>query len=75
MNTLTDSKLVAIIRENLDVDRQGIEMRSIDRRYWSESTGHEYLQLLATSEALESLKVSIGGHYFAICSLAAVGRP
>ncbi len=75
MSTVADSKLLSIIRENLEVDRYGIVMQSIDRRYWSETSGHEYVQQLAFPDDLESLKVSIGGNYFAICCFAAVCVP
>jgi DNA mismatch repair protein MSH4 len=73
MNTAADTKLLSIIRENLEVDRYGVEMQSIDRRYWSETSGHEYVQQLAFPDDLESLKVSMGGNYFAVCCFAAVG--
>lgn len=73
-STAKDSKLVSIIRENVEVDQYDILMTSIDRRYWAETTGHEYLQQLAFPEDIESLKVSIGGNYFAACCFAAVGR-
>jgi DNA mismatch repair protein MSH4 len=72
MSTVADTKLIAIIRENLEVDRYGIAMQSVNRKYWSETNGHEYVQQLAFPDDLESLKVSIGGNYFAVCSLAAV---
>jgi DNA mismatch repair protein MSH4 len=72
MSTVADTKLISIIRENLEVDRYGIAMQSLNRRYWSETNGHEYVQQLAFPNDLESLKVSIGGNYFAVCSFAAV---
>jgi DNA mismatch repair protein MSH4 len=73
MNTVSDTKLISIIHENLEVDKYGIDMHSIDRRYWSESSGHEFVQQLAFPDDLESLKVSTGGNYFAVCCFAAVG--
>lgn len=73
MKTATDSKLLSIIRENLQVDKFDTGMTEIDRRYWSDSTGHEYVQQLAFTDDLESLKVTIGGNYFAACCFAAVG--
>lgn len=73
MNTAIDSKLLSIVHENLEVGKHDILMTSIDRRYWSESTGYEYLQHLAFPSDLESLKLSIGGNYFAACCFAAVG--
>ena len=68
-----DSKLLSIIRENLEVDKYDILMTEVDRRYWSDSTGHEYVHQLAFPDALESLKVTVGGNYFAACCFAAVG--
>ena len=73
MLTAADSKLLSIIRENLEVDKCDILMTSIDRRYWSDSTGHEYVQQLAFPAEVESLKLTIGGNYFAACCFAAVG--
>ena len=72
MSTAADSKLLSILHENLEVEKYGIEMTQIDRRYWSESTGFEYVQYLAFPDDLESLKVSVGGNYFATCCFAAV---
>lgn len=74
MNTAADTKLLSVIQENLEVDRLGIYMQSIDRRYWSETSGHEYVQQLAFPDDLESLRVSMGGNYFAVCCFAAVGK-
>jgi DNA mismatch repair protein MSH4 len=72
MKTAADSKLLSIIRENLEVDKYDTLMTDIDRRYWSDSSGHEYVQQLAFPDDLESLKVTIGGNYFAACCFAAV---
>lgn len=73
MSTAKDSKLVSIVQENVEVERNDILMTSIDRRYWAETTGYEYLQQLAFPDDIESLKISIGGNYFAACCFAAVG--
>jgi DNA mismatch repair protein MSH4 len=75
MNTAVDTKLLSILRENLEFEKYGIFMQSIDRRYWSETSGHEYVQQLAFPDDLESLKVSMGGNYFAVCCFAAVRIP
>jgi DNA mismatch repair protein MSH4 len=72
MKTAADSKLLSIIRENIEVDKFQIRMTAIDRRYWSASTGQEYVQQLAFLDDLESLKATIGGNYFAACCFAAV---
>lgn len=64
------SKLFAIIEENLrDLDSNII---MLDRRYWAENTGLEYIQQLGFVEDLEAIKIAISGNYFAVCCLAAV---
>jgi DNA mismatch repair protein MSH4 len=75
MSTSQDSKLLSIIQENVEVEQNDIMMTSIDRRYWAETTGHEYLHQLAFPDDVESLKISIGGNYFAACCFAAVCEP
>lgn len=72
MKSPIDTQLPSIVRENLEVEAGGIDMHSIDRKYWSESSGHEYIQRLALQDDLESFKSSAGGYYFAICCFAAV---
>lgn len=63
------TKLFSIIEENLPHLRRTL----IDRKYWAENTGHEYVQQLAFQDDVESIKVSLGGNYFAACCFAAVG--
>ncbi len=72
MSTAAESKLISIVVENLDVESADIFMTKIDRKYWSESSGHEYVQYLAFPGDLESLKMSIAGNYFATCCFSAV---
>ena len=62
------SKLYSIVETN--VPQSPITV--IDRRYWSETTGVEYVQQLAFKQDVEAIKVSIGGNYFATCCIAAV---
>ncbi|KAF2810331.1 DNA mismatch repair protein MutS [Mytilinidion resinicola] len=64
------SKLFSIIEENLEVLDSKITL--LDRRYWAESTGLEYIQQLAFKEDVEAIKISVGGNYFAVCCTAAV---
>ncbi|KAI9053310.1 hypothetical protein LZ554_002273 [Drepanopeziza brunnea f. sp. 'monogermtubi'] len=64
------SKMYSIVEENIF----GAKIVTIDRKYWSESAGLEYIQHLAFSEDVESTKVAIGGNYFATCCFAAVLR-
>jgi len=70
MNTARDSqsKLYSIVEENLP----DLRITTIDRRYWAEKTGYEYVERLAFPEDVESIKISLGGNYFAACCLAAV---
>lgn len=44
----------------------------LDRKYWSEQMGLEYLQTLAFRDDVESIKVAIEGNFYATCSLSAV---
>ena len=62
------SKLYSIVEVNVP----GITITVIDRRYWAETTGAEYIVQLAFKEDVEAIKVSIGGNFFATCCIAAV---
>lgn len=64
------SKLFSIIEENIEALDSSIVL--LDRRYWAETTGLEYIQQLAFAEDIEAIKISIGGSYFAVCCIAAV---
>ena len=63
------SKLYSFIEGNLPY----IRINPIDRKYWTETTGMEYIQQLAFKQDLEALKVAVEGNYYAICCVAAVG--
>lgn len=65
------SKMYSIIEENII----GARIVTVDRRYWSEGAGLEYIQQLAFLEDIEATKVAIGGNYFATCCFAAVCVP
>ncbi|KAK2754230.1 MutS protein msh4 [Arachnomyces sp. PD_36] len=69
MNTAKEpeSKLYSIVEENLPE----LRITTIDRRYWSEKAGHEYVRQLAFQDEIESINVFLGGNYFAACCLAA----
>jgi len=71
-STAADSKLLSIIRENMEVEKNDVLMTQIDRRYWSEAAGHDYIRQLALPDDLEALKLSLAGSYFAVCCFAAV---
>jgi DNA mismatch repair protein MSH4 len=62
------SKMYQVIEENI----LGARIITVDRRYWSEAAGLEYIQQLAFGEDVEAIKVAIGGNYFATCCFAAV---
>lgn len=68
MNTGKESKLFYIVQENI----ADATFTFIDRRYWSERNGHEYVNRLAFPGDVESIKVTLGGNYFAACCFAAV---
>lgn len=68
MNTVKESKLRYIIQENIP----GSIFTFLDRKYWRDKTGHEYLDRLAFPDELDSLKVTLGGNFFAACCFAAV---
>jgi DNA mismatch repair protein MSH4 len=72
MTSAEGSKLVAVVAENLEVESYGIAMTPIDRKYFSELSGHDYLHSLAFPDDLESLKLSVAGNYFATCCFSAV---
>lgn len=44
----------------------------LDRKYWSETEGNEYIEQLALRQDLEAIKVSVGGNFYATCCIAAV---
>ncbi|KAL8819842.1 MAG: hypothetical protein Q9223_001817 [Gallowayella weberi] len=62
------SKLFLIVESNLPHLRTTV----IDRKYWSETTGLEYIQHLAFKQDVEAIKVSVGGNFYATCCIAAV---
>lgn len=68
MSTARDSKLLYIVQENVP----DTTCTFLDRRNWSERAGHEFVDQLAFPEDAESIKVILGGNYFAACCLAAV---
>jgi DNA mismatch repair protein MSH4 len=64
------SKLFSIIEEDLDTINAGLI--PVDRRYYAETTGLEFIHQLAFAEDVEAIKITIGGNYFAVCCFAAV---
>ena len=66
------SKLFSIIEDSLDDLDSNI--RLLDRRYWAETVGLEYIQQLAFAEDVEAIKTAVSGNYYAVCCFAAVSQ-
>ena len=64
------SKLYSIIETNITT----LPITPLDRKYWGETMGAEYIQQLAFKDDVEAIKVAVGGNYFATCCFAAVRR-
>lgn len=64
------SKLFSIIEENLQI--MDAKMTLLDRRYWSESAGFDYIRTLALDDDVEAIKLAANGSYYAVCCIAAV---
>ncbi|RYP22856.1 hypothetical protein DL765_001452 [Monosporascus sp. GIB2] len=61
------SNLLSIIEEEL----AGTPIEPLDRKYWSENSGLEFIQTLAFREDLKAITVAIQGNFYATCSFAA----
>ena len=68
MKTARESKLPHIIQANIP----DATFTFVDRRYWAEKTGHEYVERLGFAEDVDAIKITLGGNYFAACCFAAV---
>ena len=66
------SKLMSVLEENLE--SMGTAVTVLDRRFWTESSGLDYIQHLAFEDDVESIKVAVDGNFFAICCFSAVGN-
>jgi DNA mismatch repair protein MSH4 len=64
------SKLFSIIEDSLEQINSNIT--TLDRRYWAENTGLDYIKQLAFAEDVDSLKTAVSGNYYAVCCFAAV---
>ena len=64
------SKLFSIIGDNLD--EIGSNITLLDRCFWAETTGLEYIQQLAFRDDVESIKTAVTGNYYSVCCFAAV---
>ena len=68
----SQSKLYALVEANLSAHLPYSRIVPIDRKYWSEITGIEYIQNLAFKQDVEAIKVSVEGNFYATCCVAAV---
>lgn len=66
------SKLFSVIEE--DLEGLGISITPVDRRYFAEDSGMNYIHQLALTDDVETIKLAVTGNYFAVCSLSAVSR-
>ncbi|KAK3197092.1 hypothetical protein GRF29_1536g554834 [Pseudopithomyces chartarum] len=64
------SKLLSIIEENLDVMESKTTL--LDRKYWAEGAGYDYIQTLALDDDVEAIRLAANGSYYAVCCIAAV---
>jgi len=64
------TKLFSIIDDELA--ELGSCITLLDRKYYAEDKGWNYIETLAFVEDVEAMKVALSGHFYAVCSLAAV---
>lgn len=64
------SKLFSILEEGLDVLEGDIVL--VDRRYWAEITGLEFIEQLAFPDDLDNIKTAVAQKYYAVCCFSAV---
>lgn len=68
----SESKMIAILKENMESENRACTFQDIDRRYFSEQAGKADIKHLAFPGELEALELSLASSYFATCSFAAV---
>lgn len=73
-NTAQESKLHGAVQENLNLPDTDVLVTCIDRKYWNETAGFDYVRQLALPEDVEALKVILGGNYYAASCFAAVRK-
>ncbi|KFZ05277.1 hypothetical protein V501_08504 [Pseudogymnoascus sp. VKM F-4519 (FW-2642)] len=61
------SKMYSLIEEEVI----GSRIVCVNRRYWSEPAGMDFIQQMAFPEDVEAIKVATGGNFYATCCLAA----
>jgi len=65
----TMSKLFCLIEENLDDLNSNLIL--LDRRYWAETTGIEFIEQFGFIQDVDNIKMSVHGNYFSVCCFAA----
>ncbi|KAI1873059.1 uncharacterized protein JN550_003312 [Neoarthrinium moseri] len=61
------SNLLSVIEEEL----HGVPIEPLDRKYWSETAGLEFIHSLAFREDIQAIQVATQGNFYATCSFAA----
>lgn len=56
----------------LEEELPGIPIIPLNRKYWSETAGLDFIQALAFKKDIEAIKVAIEGNFYATCSFSAV---
>lgn len=64
------SNLLSILEEEL----AGTHIHPVDRKYWAETAGLQFVQTLGFREDVEATKVAMQGNFFATCAFAAVSN-
>ncbi|KAJ4301075.1 MutS protein msh4 [Kalmusia sp. IMI 367209] len=65
------SKLFSIIEENLDI--MDSKMTLLDRKYWAEGAGFDYIKTLALDDDVEAIKLSVSGSFYAVLKYIELG--
>ena len=63
------SALLAVI----EADIPDVPIFALDRRYWSESAGLDFIETLAFREDISSIKFALRGKFYATSAFSAVG--
>ncbi len=69
MNTAVNpkSRLLSLVELNLNA-----RITYVERKFWAEIAGMEYIQQLAFKQDMEAIRLSVDGNYYATCCFAAV---
>ena len=65
------SKLFSLVSDHLD--DLDAKLTLLDRGYWAENAGFDYIKALALVDDVEAIKLSASASYYAVCCMAAVG--